>query len=112
MACCLFPFRAIWREIEIGAIPMNLKLPAPEQQSKLLDVIAKSVDGLSIDELEAVGKLGLPRRTLQRRLNGLVAQGALRVQGQTRATRYHAVPGRRPLQSSNEGLSRSEEHTS
>jgi hypothetical protein len=70
---------------------MYLKQITQDQQSKLLNLIAKMKNGASIDELEAYAGLGLPRRTLQRRINTLVSQGALRVTGQTRATRYHAI---------------------
>lgn len=70
---------------------MYLKQLTRDQQSKLLNLIAKKPNGASIDELEAYAGLGLPRRTLQRRINALVSQGVLRVAGQTRATRYHAV---------------------
>ena len=74
---------------------MYLQQLTQEQQAKLLEVIGKRPGGASIDELQDYGGLGLPLRTLQRRINALVKQGALRVTGQTRATRYHAVVGTR-----------------
>src|SRR5262245_26978772 len=77
---------------------MYLKQLTHDQQAKLLKVIAKKPDGASIDELEDYAGLGLPRRTLQRRINVLVKQGALRVTGQTRATRYHVVAQLSPVQ--------------
>lgn len=58
-----------------------------------LEAIRKSLagfpDGARIDQLEAASKLGLNRRTLQRRLETLIEQGIVATTEQGRATRYH-----------------------
>ena len=61
-----------------------------------LDAIAEAVaglsDGASINAIGQALKLGLPRRTLQRRLAALVAEGRLLRDGRGQGTRYR-LPG-------------------
>lgn len=56
----------------------------------LLDAIAAKPDGMGIEALQ-VAFPSVPRRNLQRHVAGLVNQGRLRVEGNARARRYHAV---------------------
>ena len=64
----------------------------------LVDLVAKQPEGLAIDAIAQVFSFNTPgsrlsRRTLQRRLALLVAQGRLKLQGEARSTRYvHALP--------------------
>lgn len=58
---------------------------------QLAALIAAQPDGLGIDTIAKLLPLPLPRRTLQRRLATLVAQGQVQVMGEARATRYVGV---------------------
>ncbi|MDO9225837.1 MAG: Fic family protein [Pseudomonadota bacterium] len=63
--------------------------PIPESELGLiLGVMGRFPDGAGIEEIESALALDLPRRTLQRRLAGLVADGRLRMVGQRRGARY------------------------
>jgi hypothetical protein len=53
--------------------------------------VARFPEGISLEQIEVNLPLKLPRRTLQRRIAGLVAEGQLRVEGKRRSTRY--LPG-------------------
>ncbi len=68
----------------------------PKTPSQALDslvaLIAASPDGVGIQALAQSLGDGLQRRTLQRRLASLVAQGRITTQGEGRATRYHRAP--------------------
>ena len=65
---------------------------------RLVELIAEQPDGLAIDAIaQAVNSNmasgSMPRRTLQRRLALLVAQGRLQLLGEARSARYvHALP--------------------
>lgn len=54
----------------------------------MLDAVTGFPAGASVDQVNQALTAGLPRRTLQRRLALLVAQGRLGCEGQGRATRY------------------------
>ena len=58
----------------------------------LVDLIYERKDGLGTDAIHQFLARDVPRRTLQRRLAGLVEQGRLRVQGKGRSVRYLYVP--------------------
>lgn len=63
--------------------------PIPESELVLiLEVMARFPDGAGIEEIESALAVALPRRTLQRRLAGLVADGRLRMTGLRRGARY------------------------
>jgi len=63
--------------------------PIPESELGLiLDVMGRFPDGAGIEEIESALAVDLPRRTLQRRLAGLVADGRLRMTGLRRGARY------------------------
>jgi hypothetical protein len=57
---------------------------------KILDIISANQAGMTLEEVERY-RLGIPRRTLQRRLQQLVASNFLEVSGHTRATRYRVM---------------------
>jgi hypothetical protein len=58
---------------------------------QLVALIAAQPDGLGIDAIAKLQGNRLPRRTLQRRLATLVAQGQVQIMGEARATRYVGV---------------------
>lgn len=63
----------------------------PIHESELDDILAaveRFPEGIGIEGIESALAAKLPRRTLQRRLAMLVADGRLRVAGQRRGTRY------------------------
>lgn len=63
--------------------------PIPESELGLiLEVMGRFPDGAGIEEIESALAVDLPRRTLQRRLAGLVAEGRLRMAGRRRGARY------------------------
>lgn len=68
---------------------MSRPIPEPELDD-ILRVIARFPDGIGIEGIEASLTTRLPRRTLQRRLAGLVDEGRLRMAGQRRGARYFA----------------------
>lgn len=57
--------------------------------ARVLSEVARHAGGVTVGELLAV--LGIPRRTLSRRLAELVRENRLKRQGRARATRYVAV---------------------
>jgi hypothetical protein len=61
----------------------------PQELDLLLQMIETSPDGLSIDAISRQLGPDHQRRTLQRRLALLVAQGRITTAGEGRATRYH-----------------------
>ena len=66
---------------------------SPSHQA-LLDILSQSVTGMSLGQIEACLLAPRTRRTLQRWMNDLLAQGQVRKEGQGPATRYlrtHAV---------------------
>jgi Fic family protein len=67
-----------------------------EQLQALETVIGAAGGGLLIEEIEATGGLDLARRTLQRRLEVLIAQGRIEKSGRGRATRYAIGQARQP----------------
>lgn len=69
---------------------MPFQIPEREFQI-LLQTMMNRADGVSIRELLAVEELGYPKRTLQRRLDHLVARDLIVPVGQGRARRYCAA---------------------
>ncbi len=66
----------------------------PTELDQLVALIAAQPDGLGIEAIaQALGD-SLKRRTLQRRLATLVAQGRIQMQGEARAVRYVRKPQR------------------
>jgi fido (protein-threonine AMPylation protein) len=63
----------------------------PAELDQLLALIAAQPDGLGIDAIAKLQGNRLTRRTLQRRLAALVAQGQVQIMGGARATRYVGV---------------------
>jgi Fic family protein len=61
------------------------------QLEAIRTALATFADGALIDQVEAACKLGLSRRTLQRRLEVLIDRGVVISAEQGRATRYHLV---------------------
>lgn len=69
---------------------MAKPIPTPSYEA-LLAVVAQFPSGASLEQIEASLTQAPTRRTLQRWVNELLAQGRLRKEGQSRATRY--LPG-------------------
>ena len=67
------------------------RLTTPQALDRLLELIAHYPDGIGIDALLQAHGNPLQRRTLQRRLAKLVAQGRIQTQGEARAVRYQSV---------------------
>lgn len=65
------------------------RVTPPQELDSLVELIQASPEGLSIEALSRQLGDHLQRRTLQRRLALLVAQGRITMQGEGRATRYH-----------------------
>jgi len=79
---------AIVAHIDI-APDQNMSRPIPESElNNILAVIARFLEGLSIEEIESALNPSPPRRTLQRWLALLVAEKRLRMEGQRRGARY------------------------
>lgn len=66
---------------------MPKKVSAADLQP-VLDLISRHPDGVGIDMLQGQINPAMPRRTLQRRLAELVAQGHVRKEGEARALKY------------------------
>lgn len=66
---------------------MPKKIPRSELDA-ILEVVGRVPEGASVDEIAAALNMDLSRRTLQRRLAGLVARNELVRQGRGPATRY------------------------
>lgn len=66
---------------------MAKPIPTGEYEA-LLNAIGQFPDGVGIEQIEGVLALRPSRRSLQRWLTDLIAQGRLRKEGQGRATRY------------------------
>ncbi|MEO8613815.1 MAG: Fic family protein [Luteolibacter sp.] len=77
---------------------MPFKIPAGEF-NELRSIIASRLFGASVKELLEVSGLKYPKRTLQRRLDQLVAEKRLEPKGEGRARRY-LVPKEDPVPSS------------
>src|SRR5689334_20677015 len=60
-----------------------------QQQQSILEALQQFPNGASIEEILAVAKLEIDLRTLQRRLEKLIADKKITRFGQTRAIRYH-----------------------
>lgn len=75
---------------------MAKPIPTPSYEA-LLAVVAQFPSGASLDQIEARLVAAPTRRTLQRWVNELLAQGRLRKEGQSRVTRYLPVPLRTPV---------------
>lgn len=58
--------------------------------NEIFDAVAANPDGMGIEALEAV-LAEIPRRSLQRHVAALLAQGRLRAEGNGRARKYQAV---------------------
>jgi Fic family protein len=69
---------------------MPLEVPSDELDT-LLEIIKRRYNGASIGELVGNPELGLPKRTLQRRLDRLVKDKKIAPQGEGRARRYRAI---------------------
>lgn len=54
-------------------------------------IVARFPDGAALPQIEAALTVTVPRRTLQYRLHALVDAGRLRMSGQRRGVRYHAL---------------------
>ena len=67
------------------------KVILPQELDQLASLIARSPDGADIDQLLASLPAQLSRRTLQRRIAELVAQGRIAPIRAWRAVKYHAV---------------------
>ncbi|MDO8299990.1 Fic family protein [Lacisediminimonas sp.] len=67
------------------------KVISPEELDQLAGLIARSPDGVDIDQLLASTLGQLSRRTLQRRIAELVAQGRVTPRRAWRAVKYQAV---------------------
>ena len=66
----------------------------PEQEyERLLEILQSFPDGVSISALLAVEEIDYPKRTLQRRLDSMLASGMLFTQGATRSLKYHSAAG-------------------
>jgi len=59
-----------------------------EEFEAILRIMARLPEGASVSELLKAPELSFPRRTLQRRLEHLVSEGRLQVEGGGRAVRY------------------------
>ena len=68
------------------------RLTAPQELDHLVAQIAAFPDGIGIDGLLQAQGAGLKRRSLQRRLSSLVAQGRIQTEGDARAVRYRVAP--------------------
>ena len=66
---------------------MAKPIPTPSYEA-LLAVVAQFPSGASLEQIEASLTQAPTRRTLQRWVNELLAQGRLRKEGQSRVTRY------------------------
>lgn len=64
------------------------RIPSRIERDQLLELLAQHQDGLGIDRIAQLLANGLPRRTLQRRLALLVAQGQVWTRGAARSVRY------------------------
>jgi Fic family protein len=69
---------------------MPAEIPSDELDA-LLEIIKRKYNGASIGELVGNPDLGLPKRTLQRRLDRLVKDKKIAPQGEGRARRYRAI---------------------
>jgi len=68
------------------------RIPSQIELDQLLALMAAHPDGMGIESIgQALGD-SLKRRTLQRRLATLVAQGRIQRQGEARAARYVRIP--------------------
>ncbi len=65
----------------------------PKEIEAIIRAVSRYPEGVGIDKLLDTARLGLSRRTLQRRLSGLVAVGRLVTKGEKRALRYIAAQG-------------------
>ncbi len=68
------------------------RLTTPQELDHLVARIAATPDGIGIDGLLQAHDNSLQRRTLQRRLASLVAQGRIQTVGEARAVRYRVAP--------------------
>jgi Fic family protein len=59
---------------------------APQEFEKILEAIERHPDGATIEQIERV--VSIPRRTIQRRLAGLVSRGQVRAVGRGKQRRY------------------------
>ena len=84
----------------IGRI-MPKRIPV-EIEARLLRQLRTAPDGMRIDEIFRVLKSDISRRTLHRRLSGLVERGAVWSTGNGPATRYFAEPARETTSESDE----------
>lgn len=64
------------------------KLISQDDLNAVLEAVARFPGGGAVDEISAVLEHALPRRTLQRRLAGLVSEGQISAAGHGRARRY------------------------
>ena len=63
--------------------------PIPDDQDDaVLEALRRAPQGAGMEQIEAALSNPPPRRTLQRRMAALVAQGRVRMVGQRRAARY------------------------
>jgi Fic family protein len=68
------------------------RLTAAQELDDLVALVAAAPDGIGIDGLLQAKGISLQRRSLQRRLASLVAQGRVQTVGEARAVRYRVAP--------------------
>jgi hypothetical protein len=59
-----------------------------EELDLIFNILTQHPDGLAVEAIEATVKLGIDRRTLQRRLDALITDGRIKATKRGRATRY------------------------
>lgn len=72
---------------------MNYDKAQPELDL-LVRIVESHPQGISAEEILAASKLGLQRRSFQRRLSALVEAGRIRAEGKTRGVRYFPAGGK------------------
>ena len=72
---------------------MNYDKAQPELDL-LVRIVERHPEGISAEEILDASKLGLQRRSFQRRLSALVEAGRIRAEGKTRGVRYFPVGGK------------------
>lgn len=68
------------------------KLIAPQELDTIAQIVSRSAAGISVEEIGHALTSPLPRRTLQRRLAQLVAEGRLVMEGKGAGSRYRLAP--------------------
>ena len=79
------------------------KIIRPEELSRLIDVVGEFPGGATLDDLLAIKEQGFSRRTLQRRLAGMIAEGRLVASREHKSFKYRLAPVRGALSISEHG---------